>query len=241
MHYLISMKYDGSKFYGFQRLNENPSVQKTLEEALTIINKKEVIIKGAGRTDRGVHAYDQQASFSLDITIDEEHLKLALNSLVKPYIYITKVSIVPDNFHARFNVLKKEYIYKINLGEFDPFLEDYTLQPNYNIDIKSMKKCAKLFLGVHNFKNFVSGSRTNYDCIIYDISFRIKKNILEINFIGQSFYRYMVRNLVGAMLDVSTKKNTIEEIKEALDNPEKPKQFSTALPSGLYLNKVLYK
>lgn len=104
-----------------------------------------------------------------------------------------------------------------------------------------MKKCAKLFLGVHNFKNFVSGSRTNYDCIIYDISFRIKKNILEINFIGQSFYRYMVRNLVGAMLDVSTKKNTIEEIKEALDNPEKPKQFSTALPSGLYLNKVLYK
>ena len=107
MHYLISMKYDGSKFYGFQRLNENPSVQKTLEEALTIINKKEVIIKGAGRTDRGVHAYDQQASFVLDITIDEEHLKLALNSLVKPYIYITKVSIVPNNFHARFNVLKK--------------------------------------------------------------------------------------------------------------------------------------
>ncbi len=104
MHYLISMKYDGSKFYGFQRLNENPSVQKTLEEALTIINKKEVIIKGAGRTDRGVHAYDQQASFSLDITIDEEHLKLALNSLVKPYIYITKVSIVPNNFHARFRV-----------------------------------------------------------------------------------------------------------------------------------------
>jgi len=67
MHYLISIKYDGSKFYGFQRLNEKETVQKKIEEALTIINKKEVVIKGAGRTDRGVHALDQKSTFDLDI------------------------------------------------------------------------------------------------------------------------------------------------------------------------------
>lgn len=240
MRYLISIKYDGSKFYGFQRLNEKVTVQKTLEEALTIINKSKVEIKGAGRTDRGVHALDQKASFDLSINIDEEHLKLALNSLVKPYIYITKVEIVNDNFHARFNTLKKEYIYKINMGDYNPKDYDYIFQLNRKLNIKEMQKCAKLFIGAHNFKNFVSGTRDNYDCIIHNITFKEENNILEIKFTGQSFYRYMVRNLVGAMLDVESNKATIEEVKDALTKPECQKQFSTALPQGLYLNKIYY-
>ncbi len=241
MHYLISISYDGSKFHGFQRLKDYPTIQKKLEEALTIINKKEVTIKGAGRTDHGVHALDQKASFSLDVNIDPNHLKLALNSLVKPYIYITDVKVVSPNFHARFNTLKKVYVYKINLGKFNPLLEDYTYQPTTKLNIKAMKKCAKLFLGVHNFQNFVSGSRPNYDCIIYSIDFKKKNDIIEITFTGKSFYRYMVRNLVGAMLDVSTNKVTLEDIKEALTKPNIKKQFKTAIPNGLYLKKIYYK
>lgn len=241
MHYLISIKYDGSKFHGFQRLNDYDTVQKRIEEALSIINKKSVTIKGAGRTDRNVHAYDQKASFSLDINIDTNHLQEAINSLVKPYIYITDVKVVSPEFHARFSVSKKEYIYKINLGEYNPLLEDYTYQPTHKLNIKKMKKCAKLFLGVHNFQNFVAGERENYNCIIYNISFKIKKNILEIKFIGKSFYRYMVRNLVGAMLDVERERVSLSEIKEALDKPEIKRQFTTALPQGLYLNKITYK
>ncbi|MBE6154824.1 MAG: tRNA pseudouridine(38-40) synthase TruA [Firmicutes bacterium] len=240
MKYLISIKYDGSKFYGFQRLKDNNTVQKKIEEALTIINKEPVEIKGAGRTDRGVHANDQKASFVLNINIDENHLQMALNSLVKPYIYITKVETVNDDFHARFNTLKKEYIYKINMGEFNPKDYDYILQVNRKLNIKEMKKCAKLFIGAHNFKNFVSGTRDNYDCIIYDIDFKVRNNILVIKFTGKSFYRYMVRNLIGTMLDIESKKITLEDIKNALDNPEVGKQFSTALPQGLYLNKIYY-
>lgn len=241
MHYLISIKYDGSKFYGFQRLKEKNSVQKKLEEALSIINKKEVTIKGAGRTDRGVHALDQKATFDLDINIAPKRLKNAINSLVKPYIYITGVKLVNENFHARFDTLKKEYIYKINLGEYDPLKKDYYYEPEFKLNIKEMKKCAKLFLGVHNFRNFVSGIRINYDCIIYNIKFKKKKNILEIKFVGKSFYRYMVRNLVGAMLDVSSKRATLNEIREALKNPDIKQQFSTAIPNGLYLNKIYYE
>lgn len=240
MNYLISMKYDGSKFNGFQRLKNDPSVQKTLEEALTKINKEKVEIKGAGRTDRGVHALDQKASFKLDICISEDNLKEALNSLVKPYIYITNVKKVDENFHARFNVLEKEYIYKINLGEFNPLLEDYTYQVPFKLDIKKMKQVSKIFIGPHNFKNFVSGERDNYDAIIKSIKFIKKGEILEIHFIGKSFYRYMVRNLVGAMFDTSKGKVEINAIKEALENPEKEVQFSTAVPNGLYLNKIKY-
>lgn len=241
MHYLISIKYDGSKFYGFQRLKEKNSVQKKLEEALSIINKKEVTIKGAGRTDRGVHALDQKATFDLDINITPKRLKNAINSLVKPYIYITGVKLVNKNFHARFDTLKKEYVYKINLGEYDPLKKDYYYEPEFKLNIKEMKKCAKLFIGVHNFRNFVSGTRINYDCIIYNIKFKKKKNILEIKFVGKSFYRYMVRNLVGAMLDVSSKRATLNEIREALKNPDIKQQFSTAIPNGLYLNKIYYE
>ena len=241
MHYLMSIKYDGSKFYGFQRLKEKESVQKKLEEALTIINKKEVTIKGAGRTDRGVHALDQKATFDLDISISPIRLKKAINSLVKPYIFITDIKEVNMAFHARFDTLKKEYIYKINLGEYDPLKKDYYYEPEFKLNIKEMKKCAKLFIGIHNFKNFVSGTRTNYNCIIYNIKFKKKHNILEIKFIGKSFYRYMVRNLVGAMLDISSKKVSLDAIKNALNSPEKESVFSTAEAQGLYLNKIYYK
>lgn len=240
MRYLISIKYDGSKFYGFQRLNNENTVQKSIEGALTKINKAPVEIKGAGRTDKGVHALDQKASFDLNIKIDAAHLKEALNSLVKPYIYIKDVCIIDDNFHARFNVKRKTYLYKINLGEFNPLYEDYMFYPDYKIDIKKMKKCRKVFLGAHNFENFVAGTRTNYECIIYNIKFKKKKDILEIKFIGKSFYRYMVRNLVGAMLDVARKKASIEELKYALDHPEIKKEFLCAPPKGLYLEKIEY-
>lgn len=241
MKYLISIEYDGSKFYGFQRLNEKPTIQKSIEEALSIINKSPVEIKGAGRTDRGVHAKNQKASFDLSISIDEEHLKMALNSLIKPYIYVTDVKIVDSDFHARFNVVKKEYIYKINIGEYDPLKVDYELQINRELNIEKMISVANIFLGIHEFNNFVAGDRDNYECIIYNIEFELKEKVLEIKFIGKSFYRYMVRNLVGAMLDVEKGKNTLEDIKYALDNPNIDKRFSTALPNGLYLNNIEYE
>ena len=241
MKYLISISYDGSKFYGFQRLIGHNTVQKKIEDALSIIAKESIEIKGAGRTDRGVHAIDQKATFNLNINIDQDHLKLALNSLISPYIYITNIKVVNNDFHPRFQVVKKEYIYKINIGEFNPLYYDYIYEPNYKLDINKMKECAKLFIGIHNFKNFTSGERNNYECIIYNIEFTEKNNILEIKFTGKSFYRYMVRNLVGAMLDVSNNKVSLDEIKEALEHPEIKRQFKTAIPNGLYLNKIIYE
>lgn len=241
MKYLISICYDGSKFYGFQRLKNKDSVQKKIEEALSIIAKEKIEIKGAGRTDRGVHAFDQKACFNLNIDIDEKHLQMALNSLIAPYIYITNVRIVTEDFHPRFEVKKKEYVYKINLGNYNPLLFDYTYEPNHPLNINKMQECAQLFIGVHNFKNFTSGERKNYKCIIYDIEFKEKNNILEIKLVGKSFYRYMVRNLIGAMLDVENNKASLEDIKEALEKPEIKKQFKTAIPNGLYLNKIEYE
>lgn len=239
MNYLIEISYDGSKFFGFQRLNEEISVQKVLEEALTKINKQSVEVKGAGRTDRGVHANGQCVSFKLDIDIDENGLKRALNSLVKPYIYVKNVKIVDDDFHARFSVKKKKYIYKINLGGFNPQIEDYVYQSEYKLEVDKMKEVAALYLGVHDFHNFVSGEREDYTCIIYDIKFNQVEDILNIEFEGKSFYRYMVRNLVGMMIEVGRGKDDISKVKEMLETKEEKPGY-TAPACGLYLEKIEY-
>lgn len=238
-YYVIKIAYDGSKFFGFQRLKGKESVQKHLEDALTKINKSEVLVKGAGRTDRGVHANGQCVSFSLNVNIDCNHLKMALNSLLKPYIYVKECYVVDKSFHARFYVKKKTYIYKINLGEYNPLLTDYVYQPEYKLDIQKMKDVAKMFLGVHNFHNFVSGTRDNYNCVIYNISFEMDKDTLNIIFIGKSFYRYMVRNLVGAMIDVGRGKISFEVVKEMLET-EDDISLLTAPACGLYLENVEY-
>lgn len=239
MNYLMTISYDGSKFWGFQRLNEENSVQKCLENALSKINKKEVVVKGAGRTDRGVHANGQCVSFKLDIKIENDGLKKALNSILKPYIYVKKIEVVDDNFHARFNVLRKKYIYKINLGEYNPLLSDYVYQTEYKLDIKKMREVADLYLGVHNFHNFVSGERNDSTAIIYDIEFIREGDILNISFIGKSFYRYMVRNLVGMMIEVGRGKEEIVKVVEMLDSTDEINGY-TAPACGLYLDKIEY-
>lgn len=239
MNYLMTISYDGSKFWGFQRLNEENSVQKCLENALSKINKKEVVVKGAGRTDRGVHANGQCVSFKLDIKIENDGLKKALNSILKPYIYVKEIEVVDDNFHARFNVLRKKYIYKINLGEYNPLLSDYVYQTEYKLDIKKMREVADLYLGVHNFHNFVSGERNDSIAIIYDIEFIREGDILNISFIGKSFYRYMVRNLVGMMIEVGRGKEEIVKVVEMLDSTDEINGY-TAPACGLYLDKIEY-
>lgn len=239
MNFLIEISYDGSKFYGFQRLNEHLSVQKALEDALFKINKKEVLVKGAGRTDRGVHAYGQCVTFKLDVNIDEEGLMQALNSLLEPYIYVRNVKIVDEDVHARFSVKEKTYRYIINLGEYDPVKADYEYQCHYKLDISKMKDVAKLFLGVHDFHNFVSGERDDYTCIVHSIDFEEVNNKLHIVFKGKSFYRYMVRNLVGAMIEVARGKIDISIIEEML-NTDKEMTTFTAPACGLYLEKIEY-
>ena len=239
MNYMMEISYDGSKYYGFQRLNENSSVQKVLEDALTKINKKKVEVKGAGRTDRGVHANGQCVTFKLDVDISEYGLKSAVNSIVKPYIYVKKVLMVGEDFHARFSVKKKRYIYKINMGEYNAIMADYVYNPEYPLDIDKMIEVSKLFLGVHDFHNFVSGVRKDSTCIIYSIDFKREKDVLNIIFEGKSFYRYMVRNLVGAMIDVGRGKDDISLVKKRLESKEKINGY-TAPACGLYLDKIEY-
>lgn len=237
MRYLIEMSYDGSKYYGFQRQNNLRSVQKDLEDELSKYLNCDIKIKGAGRTDRGVHAHGQRAHFDFDNKINIKDLKKYLNTNLKD-LRIKNIKQVTDEVHSRFSVKKKCYSYKISFNKND-YNSNYVTYQKI-LDVKLMKEASKQFLGVHNFQNFVSGTRDNYECIIYKIKFKKMFNKLTIYFYGKSFYRYMVRNMVGALIDVGKYKVDPIRITQLLSMEKTDKMLSTAPAKGLTLEKIYY-
>lgn len=238
MRVKLTVSYDGTKFNGFQRLNDLRSVQKVLEEALTQILGEPIEVKGAGRTDAKVHANGQVAHF--DTTKDIAKLKEKLNFVLPSDVQIKSVRKVKDTFHARKTATKKEYIYKINLGAYQSSLNDYYFQPRYKLDISLMREAASFMLGTHDFRNFVAGEREDYVTTIYSIDFNKVFGKLEIRFIGTGFYRYMIRNLVGALLEVGKCKERTTVIRDMIERPNVSKTLPTAPAEGLYLNKIWY-
>lgn len=238
MRVKIIFSYDGSKFNGFQKQKNALTVQGSIENALKEIYGEEIPIKGAGRTDAKVHANGQVAHFDVD-NVDSYLLK-KMNNILNPNIVIRKLNKVNDDFHARHSAKKKKYIYKINVGAYLSALNDYYYQPRYKLDLGLMKQAARYMIGTHDFHNFVAGKRDNYISTIYNIEIYKTFKKIEIHFIGVGFYRYMVRNLVGALLEVGKCKVPSIVIRNMLENPEKKVELPTAEPEGLYLDKIWY-
>ena len=241
MRYLISISYDGTLFYGFERQKNKRTIQGEIEKVLTLINKKKVEIKGAGRTDRGVHAYDQKAHFDLDQNVPIERLLKAINSRLPSDIRINSIEVVDKEFHARFNCIRKTYKYYINTNKYDIMKNNYLYNYNKELNIENMIEASKYLLGPHDFEVFVSGPRENYDSIIESIDIKDNNGLLEFTFVGKSFYRYMVRNLMGALLLVGEGKCEPINVKEMLDKKQNIFHFKTVPACGLYLMKVEYK
>ena len=241
MRYLISISYDGTLFYGFERQKNKRTIQGEIEKVLTLINKKKVEIKGAGRTDRGVHAYDQKAHFDLDQNVPIERLLKAINSRLPSDIRINSIEVVDKEFHARFNCIRKTYKYYINTNEYDIMKNNYLYNYNKELNVENMIEASKYLLGPHDFEVFVSGPRENYDSIIESIDIKNNNGLLEFTFVGKSFYRYMVRNLMGALLLVGEGKCEPINVKEMLDKKQNIYHFKTVPACGLYLMKVEYK
>ena len=239
MKYLIKFSYDGTKFHGFQRQVNVKNVQGTLENVLSKYFNCNIVIKGAGRTDVGVHAYGQCAHFDINRIVTKNDIKNINNVLFKEIIIIS-CKRVSDNFHARYSVKYKKYVYKINCGSFDKNKIGYYYQIKYKLDIVAMKKAAKLFVGTHDFHNFVSGERLDYTTTIFNVKVKKRNNIFIIEFKGIAFYRYMVRHLVGALIDVGRKKASVNEIEKMISFPSVFKNLSVVPSDGLYLKKIKY-
>lgn len=246
MRYLITFSYDGSNYYGYQRQPNKKTIQEEVENVLTKINgNQKVVINATGRTDAGVHALNQKAHFDLNKEIDTSLLKRSLNKMLPEDIYIKKVEIVSDDFHARFDVKAKEYIYKINLGEYNPLDKDYVYQYNKRLDVSEMERALKYLEGEHNFKSFTKASDEKEDykrTIIRATLERNPKNVNEliISLIGTGFMRYMVRNIVGLLIEIGEGKRKSEDVFKILAAEDRTSAGKTAPPNGLYLNDIFY-
>ena len=246
MRYLINFSYDGSMFNGYQKQPNLRTVQGCLEDALKFINGGSCIdIHSSGRTDKGVHAYNQYAHFDMDRSITLYKLKCALNTYTPDDIYIKNVRIVDNDFHARYSVLKKEYIYKLNVGEYSPVNRNYVYQYNKKLDLVAMERGLKYLEGEHNFKSFTKSDDDIVDYVRKISTTSIVRdsrdlNKITISFVGTGFLRYMVRNMVGLLIEIGEGKRNPEEVIKILDKEDRTISGKTANPEGLYLKNVFY-
>lgn len=243
MRYLVNFSYDGSRFNGYQKQKNLRTIQGEIETALESINNKKTKFTSSGRTDASVHANNQYGHVDIDVDITEYKLKSALNTLLPDDIYVKDVKEVKSDFHARYMVYKKEYVYKLNIGDFNPIERDYVYQYCKILDIKSMKKAIKYFEGTHDFTSFSSNQDRKEDNVrtIYNASLKKEGDYLIFTFTGTGFLKYMVRIMVGALLMVGTGKINYKNIKDIFNKKDKSLIKITAPGCGLYLNNVWYK
>jgi tRNA pseudouridine38-40 synthase len=173
--------------------------------------------------------------------MDREVLKKKLNKLLPDDIYIKKVLEVNQNFHARYDCIAKEYIYKINLGEYNPLDAQYIYQYNQPLNIEAMKNGIQKFLGRHDFTSFTKAKKEDSIRNISEVNLSYEGELLTISFKGDGFMQYMVRIMVGFLIEIGENKRRPDEVKEVLNAKDRRKAGITAPPQGLYLNKVIYE
>lgn len=243
MRYRIDFSYDGTNFNGYQLQPNLRTVQNELEKAVSYLNRQtHTSVQSSGRTDKGVHALNQVAHFDLEIDTTLDKIKRGLNSNLPEDIHVIKVSNVSNDFHSRFSSKKKEYVYKINVGEYNPMERNYIYQHNRPLDINLMKEAIKYFEGTHDFTSFVSSEdeRENKTRTIIKTDIKEKKEIIEISFQADGFMKYQVRNMVGLLIAVGSHKKEVSDVQKIIEAKDRTKSVKTAAAEGLYLKKVWY-
>ena len=245
INYQIIVEYIGTNFVGWQIQKNGTSVQSTIQKALAKLLKKKIKIIGSGRTDAGVHAKGQSASFIVDKEIKDKYKFLnSINFFLKNKS-ISIISIRKRNvkFHARYSVKKKVYKYIIfNRPTISPINQNRSWLIKNKLDISKMKKGVKFFLGTHNFSAMraASCSAKNPVKTITKASIKKLNDKIFITFESKSFLQKQVRSMVGCLKYVGENKWKPEKIKSVIKLKKRKFCAPPAPPEGLYLEKVFY-
>lgn len=236
------VSYDGSHYQGFQDQKKAniKTIQGEIERLLSYICNSPITIFASGRTDRGVHAFNQVFHFDLNVDRDLSHLKYALNRMLPRDILIKSLEVVSDDFHARYSATRKHYRYIIDRVR-NPFNINYALFYDRKIDEKLLNEGIKLFLGEHDFINFCSNKEEDaYVRNIYQFTYHYENNQLIFDIIGSGFKRYMVRMIIGTLLALNNHQIELNYIEQRLLKKECGTTIYNAEPQGLYLMEVYY-
>lgn len=251
---LLTIEYDGSGFSGWQRQPGLRTVQGELERVLSKVCGCEITINGTSRTDAGVHALGQRASFNGEFGIPTDRIMLVANNLLAggqnsqrgvSDVRITEVREMPPEFHARFDSKGKTYRYVIlNAEEPDIFRRNYCCQVRKPLDTDRMREAAAHIEGTHDFRCFQAAGgnerlttvRTIHRVDIY----REKENVI-IEVTGDGFLYNMVRIIAGTLIEVGLGKKLPEEIPGIIEGKDRQKAGYTAPAEGLYLVRIYYE
>ena len=249
-NFKLTLAYDGTDFHGWQMQPALPTIQSILAESIGRITGEKVVPQGSGRTDAGVHAWAQVASFAIESSIPARNLMVALNDILPAAIRVTAAEEAAADFHARHSATGKSYRYRIFRGEVcPPHLARYVYHHPYPLDELQMKQAAPMVIGAHDFTSFAAvdpekgrEEKEEVSSVRNITRSEWQREVDELTYTveGNGFLHHMVRNLVGTFLLVGKGSLQPEDISKILQSKNRSAAGSTAPASGLWLVSVRY-
>jgi tRNA pseudouridine38-40 synthase len=247
-NFKLTIAYDGTDFHGWQFQANKPTVQGEIVAVLRRLTQENIQLLGAGRTDAGVHALGQVANFRTQSALSAAEFQRALNALLPPTIRIVDAEEKGPDFNARWSAKGKIYRYRLYRGKVvPPLLWRYVLHYPFPLDEDAMKNAALRFVGVHDFTSFAASTGSEYDDKernmvreIFSTELDRTEDNQELWFTvhGRSFLRYMVRKIVGTLLEVGRGKLSPDDIDNLFTQKDRSQSGPTAPPQGLFMLSV---
>ncbi len=239
----LVIEYDGTDFSGWQIQPGRHTVQGVLEQALFTILKVPVRLQGAGRTDAGVHALGQCASFEAETELSCTRIRKGLTAIAGPKISAVELEEAPPGFNARFDAIGKHYRYVIfNRPSPSPILRNTSFFVPQKLNIVAMQEAAALLVGTHDFAGFRSSDCERKTTVrhLSKVEVNISDSIINIDVRGDAFLKNMVRIIAGTLVDVGLGRHSVSSVQEALDTGDRKLAGRTAPALGLTLMSVEY-
>ena len=249
MNFKLLIQYDGTDFHGWQVQENDRTIQGELERVIGMLEDAKVAVIGSGRTDAGVHAEGQVANVMIQRPLTPDKLRSAINGNLWRDIRILKAEKAPDEFHARFSAKRKTYLYRIVNGPvMSPFWRRYAHHEHKPLDIPAMIKAGRLFLGEHDWTAFSSAKADGESRVrtVADMTIesrwdeRASAAILEFRVAANGFLRYMVRSMIGTLIEVGRGEKDSDTIQTAIVTGDRNLAGKTAPAHGLTLLRVDY-
>ncbi len=241
MRYFIEFAYNGAAYCGWQKQPDAVTVQGTLEKALSMVLRTPIALTGAGRTDSGVHARQQFAHFDYDNEINSERLAYGMNAVLPKDIAVRNFYALHDQAHARFDARKRTYEYHIHRFK-DPFLNDFSFQYLYRLDLEKMNQAAAMLFDYTDFECFskVKTDVGTFICRIDYANWTEQNGRLVFTISADRFLRNMVRAIVGTLIDVGLGKKSLADFKNTIESKSRNEAGFSVPAHGLYLTEIVY-
>lgn len=242
-NYKITIKYDGTDFYGWQSQPKGNTIQDEITSAIQRITQEKINLIGSGRTDSGVHALGQVANFSTIQNIEINKFQHSLNSVLPFSISVNKIELCSENFNSRFDAKKRSYLYFIGKSK-NPFYEKYSyyFPHKENLDISHLNMLSKKFIGEFDFTSFckTNTETKNKICSVYNCNWRENEDLIIFRIEANRFLHGMVRTIVGTLLYANLHTKNGSYIEQIIKSKNREAAGEAAPAKGLFLFKVKY-